>query len=74
MNLELCNKCASRYVMCFNCERNEYYREGKGSHDEFVVNKAVEEFTRNIIKQLKELKTKRFTSGITFDPYEFGEN
>ena len=62
MKLELCNKCASRYVMCFSCERNEYYREGRDSHDEFVAKKAVEEFTRNIIKQLEELKIFRLSS------------
>jgi hypothetical protein len=58
--------------MCFLCEKNEYYREGRGSHDEYISRKAIEGFVSNITKQLEELKTKRFVSGISSNPYEFG--
>lgn len=58
--------------MCYKCEKNKYYTEGNLTHDELVTKEAVKDFTKNIIEQLEELKTKRFVSGITSDPYEFG--
>lgn len=58
--------------MCYKCEKNKYYTEGRLTYDELVTKEAVKDFTENIIEQLEELKTKRFVSGITSDPYEFG--
>lgn len=48
MNLKKCDKCGNRNIMCFLCENNKHYRETKYSHDNFIKNKAIDEFAERI--------------------------
>ena len=72
MNLLLCDKCARRNIMCFNCVDHKYYMESNFSHDEYIKKIAVKEFATKIIELLEDTKTKCFVTGITANPYEFG--
>ena len=46
MNLNKCDNCKSRNVMCFMCERNEYYRKSNWSRDEYIKKEAVKDFAK----------------------------
>lgn len=50
MNLLKCDKCGNRNVMCSLCEKNRLYRETEYSHDNFIRNKAVDEFAEELLK------------------------
>ena len=54
MNLMLCDSCGNRNVICFNCERNNNYRESNRSHDAYIRQEAIKEFSTNIINRLEE--------------------
>ena len=53
MNLMLCDSCENRNVMCFNCERNHYYRESNRSHDKYVKREAIKEFAKVVMDKLE---------------------
>lgn len=54
MNLLLCDKCARRNIMCFNCVDHKYYMESNFSHDEYIKKIAVKEFATKIMERLEK--------------------
>lgn len=69
MNLEKCNNCASRYVMCFNCVNNEYYRKGRGTHDDYIR----KQLTNKMIKQLEQQIEEHKNIVTEYDEYNKGK-
>lgn len=67
MNLLKCDKCGNRNVMCSLCEKNRLYRETEYSHNNFIRNKAVDEFVEKIDKHVFEKKTEeQYSNSVSF--------
>ena len=56
MNLEKCDKCGNRNVMCFLCVNNKHYRETKYSHNNSIRNNAIDEFAERLKERLKGMQ------------------
>lgn len=50
MNLSKCDNCGNRNIMCFSCKSNKHYREAKYSHDNYIRNKAIEDFAKRLLE------------------------
>ena len=48
MNLEKCDRCGKRNIMCWNCEKNSNYQESTWSHDALVKRDAIREFSERL--------------------------
>lgn len=57
-NLRLCDNCKNRNIQCCICTDNNWYREGKFSHDEWVRNKVIDEVFE-FLKSKRDKKTMR---------------